>query len=153
MVGALGVWYIMQPRKCEMATVFISQMMGWVKPTLYHCHLKELSRALWNIASRDVTEQYSCTGEVVYRLFCGDWHHFWRGCDWFGKIYMTTKWCWWDRMWSFLPASWCIESTQCIIYYRWGGGGSGGTTHYWVITLTTTVYNQILFQHLFFGII
>ena len=88
-----------------------------------HNAINELGQSLWIWASWDVVDQFCYRDEAVASSIFGDTTHFLRRGEWFGNLSATTKWTWWDNVWSLIHASFCVKSTQCMIEHRWGTGG------------------------------
>ena len=123
---------------------------GWSDTNVIPHHLGELSRAIWYRTSRDNIERFSCRGEVVVSLIFGDWYHCLEGIRliWQFTHNNKTMLVVYDTTLSNHTSLHKIHPMHHISSLV--GGGSGGTAHYWVITLTTTVYNQMVFSVLIF---
>ena len=88
-----------------------------------HNAINELGQSRWIRASWDVVDQFCYRDQAVALPIFGDTTHFLRGGEWFGNSSATTKWTWWDNVWSLIHASFCMYLIQCIIKHRWGTGG------------------------------
>ena len=117
--------------QCEgLSAVLTSQIEGRVMATLYHCHLGELSQALWVRASWDTTEQFSRYGEVVIAPIVGDCYRFMKGVRVIWQNIYDNK---------MMMVGYDVAQSTHILMHKChpihhisslGTGGSGGITHY-----------------------
>ena len=101
-----------------------------MRATLFHCHLGELSRALWVRASWDTTEEFSRRGEVVIAPIVGDCYRFMKGVRVIWQNICDNK---------MMMAGYDVAQSTHILMHKChpihhilslGTGGSGGITHY-----------------------